>query len=612
LRHFSIRRSLTGMAANPEADPWSALVNPSSSSSQTESQQLLRVGRPADQRGIWRWLPGLYTLRHYRRQWLPRDLAAGLVLTAVLVPVGMAYAEAAGLPAIYGLYATIIPLLAYAVFGPSRILVLGPDSSLAPMIAAAILPLAAGDPHRAASVGAVLALLVGLFGLAAGLLRLGFITDLLAKPIRYGYMYGIGLTVLVSQLPKLFGFSVKSDRLLGRVAGFVSGVLAGETNVAALALGVGTLVIILLLKRLLRVPGVLLAVGGATLAVGWLDLSARFGVSVLGEMPRGLPALTIPALSLQDAGALSAAAVAIAVVSFADTSVLSRVYAAKHRTYVDPNQEMIGLGVANLAAGVFQGFPISSSASRTPVAEASGAKTQLTGVVGALAITLLLVFAPALLANLPHAALASVVVASAIGYFELSDLRRLYRIQRWEFWLCIVAFLGVAILGPVPGMMIAIAIALAEFIWDAWRPHFAILGQAEGVKGFHDLKRFPNAGQIPGLVLFRWDAPLFFANAEKFREVVLDAVASAPWPVSWLVVAAEPVTSIDVTAVDMLTELDEALEKAGVELVFAEMKDPVKDKLKRFGVFKTLGEGYFFHTVGEAVTAYLDTHPAPG
>ena len=612
MRPFPIRRSLTSMAANPEADLWSALVSSSSSSSQTESQQLLRVGRPADQRGIWRWLPGLYTLRHYRRQWLPRDLAAGLVLTAVLVPVGMAYAEAAGLPAIYGLYATIIPLLAYAVFGPSRILVLGPDSSLAPMIAAAILPLAAGDPHRAASVGAVLALLVGLFGLAAGLLRLGFITDLLAKPIRYGYMYGIGLTVLVSQLPKLFGFSVKSDRLLGRVAGFVSGVLAGETNVVALALGVGTLAIILLLKRWLRVPGVLLAVGGATLAVGWLDLSTRFGVSVLGEMPRGLPALTIPVLSLQDVGALSAAAVAIAVVSFADTSVLSRVYAAKHRTYVDPNQEMIGLGVANLAAGVFQGFPISSSASRTPVAEASGAKTQLTGVVGALAIILLLVSAPALLSNLPHAALAAVVVASAIGYFELSDLRRLYRIQRWEFWLCIVAFLGVAILGPVPGMMIAIAIALAEFIWDAWRPHFAILGQPEGVKGFHDLKRFPNASRIPGLVLFRWDAPLFFANAEKFREVVLDAVASAPSPVSWLVVAAEPVTSIDVTAVDMLTELDEALEKAGVELVFAEMKDPVKDKLKRFGVFKTLGEGYFFHTVGEAVIAYQDTHPVPG
>jgi MFS superfamily sulfate permease-like transporter len=301
--------------------------------------------------------------------------------------------------------------------------------------------------------------------------------------------------------------------------------------------------------------------------------------------------------------------VAIAVVSFADTSVLSRVYSAKHKVYVDPNQEMIGLGVANLAAGVFQGFPISSSASRTPVAEASGGQTQLTGVVGAVAITLLLLFAPALLADLPHAALAAVVIASALGYFDFSDLRRLYRIQRWEFWLCVVAFLGVAGLGPVPGMMIAIAIALGEFVWDAWRPHFAILGQPEGVEGFHDLKRFPQGRQIPGLVLFRWDAPLFFANAEMFREVALDAVVSAPAPVAWLVVAAQPVTSVDVTAVDMLTELDATLLKAGVELVFAEMKDPVKDKLKRFGVFKTLGEGDFFHTIPEAVAAYQAAHP---
>ena len=601
------------MVANPAPGPGSALASPSiPDSSQAESQQLLRVGPPADQRGIWRWLPGLYTLRHYRPEWLPRDLVAGLVLTAVLVPVGMAYSQAAGLPAIYGLYATIVPLLAYAVVGPSRILVLGPDSSLAPMIAAAILPLAAGDPQRAASVAAVLAILVGAFGLAAGLLRLGFVTDLLAKPIRFGYMYGIGLTVLVSQLPKMFGFSVESERMLLRIGEIASRVVAGETKVVTLALGFGTLTVILLLKRLLRVPGVLLAVGGATLAVGLFDLAERFGVKVLGEMPRGLPAFTIPEFSLQDLGALAAAAVAIAVVSFADTSVLSRVYSAKHRAYVDPNQEMIGLGVANLATGVFQGFPMSSSASRTPVAEASGGKTQLTGVVGALAITLLLLYAPALLADLPDAALGAVVVASALGYFDFSDLRRLYRIQRWEFWLCIVAFLGVAGLGPVPGMMIAIAIALGEFVWRAWRPHFAILGKPEGVEGFHDLKRFPEARQIPGLVLLRWDAPLFFANAEKFREVALDAVVSAPTPVKWLVVAAQPVTSIDVSAVDVLTELDETLQKAGVALVFAEMKGPVTDKLKRFGAFKTLGEGDFFHTIPEAVAAYQAAHPVRG
>jgi len=580
-------------------------------SSQAERQRLLRVGPPRDQRGIWRWVPGLYTLRHYQRRWLPSDLAAGLTLTAVLVPVGMAYAEAGGVPAIYGLYATIVPLIAYALFGPSRILVLGPDSSLAPMIAAAILPLAAGDPQHAVRVAAMLAVLTGVFGVAIGLLRLGFITELLAKPIRYGYMNGIALTVLVSQLPKLFGFPVKAEGLIGRIGEFGAGVLSGKTNLAALAVGGSCLIAILALKRFLRVPGVLLAVGGATLAVGWLGLASRAGVQVLGELPRGLPALTIPLLGLKEIGQLSTAAIAIAVVSFADTTVLSRVYAAKTRQYVDPNQEMVGLGLANVATGFFQGFAISSSTSRTPVAEASGSKTQLTGVVGALVIALLLVFAPALLRNLPYTALAAVVISSAIGLFELGDLGRLYRIQRFEFWLSVAAFLGVALRGPVPGMMIAIAIALAEFIWDAWRPHYAILGRAEGVKGYHDLKRYPEARQVPGLVLFRWDAPLFFANAEQFRDVVLNAVVSAPSPVSWLVVAAEPVTNIDVTSVDMLAELDESLHNAGVELRFAEMKDPVKDELKRFGFYKRLGEDAFFYTVGQAVRAYRNSHSVP-
>ena len=579
------------------------------STAPAEPTPLLRAGRPADQRGIMRWLPGLYTLRHYQPKWLLSDLSSGLILTALLVPVGMAYAEAGGLPAIYGLYATIVPLVVYALFGPSRILVLGPDSSLAPMIAAAVLPLAVGDPHHAVTVAAMLAILAGLFGVVAGLLKLGFITDLLAKPIRYGYMNGIALTVLVSQLPKMFGIKVESDGLFARVAELGSAVAAGRTNAAALALGVGALVVILLLKRFLRVPGVLFAVGGATLAVVWFDLSARFGVSVLGEMPQGLPTFALPVLSWKEIGALWPPALAIAVVSFADTSVLSRVYAGRTKTYVDPNQEMVGLGAANLAAGVFQGFPISSSSSRTPVAEASGSKTQLTGLVGALAIALMLVFAPSLLRNLPHAALAAVVISSAIGLFEFVDLGRLYRIQRWEFWLSIAAFLGVAILGPVPGMMIAIAIALAEFIWDGWRPHYAILGKPEGVEGYHDVTRYPNAHRFPGLVILRWDAPLFFANADLFRSVVIDAVVSAPQPVRRLLVAAEPVTSIDVTAVDMLTELDDVLAKAGVDLVFAEMKDPVKDKLKRFGVYDRLAEGSFFHTVGEAVAAYVRDHP---
>jgi len=285
--------------------------------------------------------------------------------------------------------------------------------------------------------------------------------------------------------------------------------------------------------------------------------------------------------------------------------VLSRVYAARLGTHVNPNQEMVGLGAANLATGFFQGFPISSSSSRTPVAEAAGARTQLTSVVGAVAIAILLLVAPNLLQHLPTAALAAVVIAAAIGLFEAADLKRIYRIQQWEFWLSMVCFVGVAVFGVIPGIGIAIAIAIVEFLWDGWRPHSAVLGRAHGVKGYHDITRYPDARLIPGLVLFRWDAPLFFANAEFFKERVLDAVAKSPTPVRWLVVAAEPVTSVDVSAGDTVAELDEALHAQGIEFCFAELKDPVKDKLKRFGLFSQLGEQYFFPTIGAAVSSYL-------
>jgi MFS superfamily sulfate permease-like transporter len=311
-------------------------------------------------------------------------------------------------------------------------------------------------------------------------------------------------------------------------------------------------------------------------------------------------------VTFEDIGPLFAGAIAIAVVAFADTSVLSRTFAAKRGEQVNPNQEMIALGFANLGAGFFQGFSISSSSSRTPVAESAGSKTELTGVVGAVAIALLLVFAPSLLQNLPNTALAAVVIASAIGLFESAELRRLYRIQRWEFWLSMACFLGVAVFGPIPGILFAIIVALLEFVWDGWRPHFAVLGRAEGVKGYHDITRYPNARRIPGLVLFRWDAPLFFANAEQFHTHVLEAVNESPTPVRWFVVSAEPVTGLDVTSADMLSELDQELQKAGIELVFAEMKDPVKDKLKRFGLFTSLGSELFFPTLGQAVSAYLE------
>ncbi len=558
--------------------------------------------------GLQKWMPGLTTLRNYDIRWLGNDLAAGFVLTTMLVPVGIAYAVASGVPGIYGLYATIFPLLAYAIFGPSRIMVLGPDSSLAAVILAVIAPLALGDPARAVALAGMMAVVSGLICILLGIFKLGFITDLLSKPIRYGYMNGIALTVLISQIPKLFGFSIDGDGPLKNILQIGQSILFGKTNLTSLMIGLSTLIVILSLKRFKRIPGILLAVIVATLVVGLFQLDQSAGVKVLGSLPSGLPDFTIPWINKADFQAIVIGGFAVAMVSFADTSVLSRAYAARTRTPVDPNQEMIGLGAANLASGFFQGFPISSSASRTPVAEAAGAKTQLTGVVGALTVALLLVFGHDLLKHLPTSALAAVVITSAIGLIEVADLRRIFRIQKWEFWLSMVCFAGVIFFGAIEGIGFAVLIALIEFIWDAWRPHFAVLGRADGVRGYHDVKRYPDARLIPGLVLFRWDAPLFFANAEQFKQCILQAVNDSPTPVKRIIVAAEPVTGVDVTSADIVDELYQTLSESQIEIHFAEMKDPVKDKLKRYEILNRIGTGIFHPTVGAAVDAYLEQY----
>ena len=554
--------------------------------------------------GWMRWLPGLLVLKGYQLAWLPKDIIAGLVLTTMLVPVGIAYAEASGVPGIYGLYATIVPLLAYALFGPSRILVLGPDSALAAIILAVVLPLSAGDAGRAVVLASMMAVVAGLTCILAGLLRLGFITELLSKPIRYGYMNGIALTVLISQIPKLFGISVDADGPGREVWALAQALLAGQANGYSLAVGGGTLALILACKRFRQVPSILLAVVLATVAVGLFDLGSQ-GVKVLGELPQGLPRFVLPWLSGIDLASVVLGGVAASLVAFADTSVLSRTYAARTRSYVDPNQEMIGLGAANLIGGLFQGFPISSSSSRTPVAEAAGSQTQLTGVVGAMAVAILLLVAPNLMEFLPNSALAAVVIAAAIGLFEFADLKRIYKVQQWEFWLSMSCFAGVAVFGAIPGICIAVVLAVIEFLWDGWRPYSAVLGRVDGVRGFHDIERHPNARRVPGLVLFRWDAPLFFANAELFQQSVLKAVVESPTEVRRLVIAAEPVTSIDITSADMLAELTQTLSAAGIELHFAEVKGPVKDKLRRFGLLSPEEERRIQPTVGAAVDAYL-------
>jgi len=523
----------------------------------------------------------------------------------------MGYATAAGLPSIYGLYATIVPMLAYAIFGPSRILILGPDSALAGLIAATILPLAGGDPQRLVALAGMLSILAGGMCIVAGLFKFGFITELLSKPIRYGYLNGIALTVLVGQLPKVFGFKVSADSLLQEAGGLLLGIRDGRTNWTAFAIGFTCLLVILAFKRWIpKVPGVLIAVVGATLATTQFGLAAGAGIAVVGPLPQGLPAFQIPNVSITEIGTLMAGALAISLVAFADMSVLSRTFALRSGDEVDSNQELIALGAANVATGFFQGFFVSSSASRTPVAESAGAKTQLTGVFGAIFIALLLIFASTLLSDLPAAALGAVVISACLALVEVRGMLRLYQLSRFEFVISVVCFLGVALLGVTQGIFIAIAMALLNFIWNAWRPYDAVLGHVDGLNSYHDITRHPHATLIPGLVLFRWDAPLFFANAETFHEHVLLAVADAPTPTKWVVVAAEPVTDVDITAADALAALDEALHQAGMELCFAEMKDPVKDRLKRYGLFNRLGSENFFPTIEQAVERYLALHPA--
>ncbi len=550
-------------------------------------------------------VPGLDILRAYKRAWWPKDILAGLVLTAVLVPVGMGYAEAAGLPAITGLYATITPLLIYAVLGPSRILVLGPDSSLAAIIAATVVPLAAGDQSRAVELAGGLAIIAGSLGIAFGLLHLGLLTDLLSTPIRIGYLNGIALTVIVSQLPKLFGFSTDADGLVPEAIAFAQGVAGGDAHALTLGVGIAALAIMVVARLIDRAAvGIVLATVATTVVTAVAGLAVA-GVDVVGAMPQGLPRLAIPAVGFGDLTAMLAGGFAIAVVSLADTSVLSRTFAARTGDRVDQNQELVALGAANVGGAFTSGFPVSASTSRTPVAEAAGGKTQMTGVVAAVAIIALLLVAPGITSNLPQATLGAVVIVAATSLVDLAGTLRLIRLRPTEAGLSIISFAGVAFVGVIAGIFAAVAIALAAFFWRAWRPHSAILGRVEEMKGYHDITRYPDARRLDGLVLFRWDAPLFFANAEAFRQAVERAVDTAPTAIRWVVVAAEPITDIDTTAADILDELLGDLRRSGIELRFAEMKDPVKDWLSRYGLLQKFGDDSFYPTVGTAVDAYV-------
>ena len=561
---------------------------------------------PASPRsGLRRWLPILTWLPTYERSWLKDDLMAGLGLTALLVPQGMAYAQLAGFPPITGLYTSIMCLVAYAVFGPSRVLVLGPDSSLGPMIAASILPLLAsgGDPVRAVVLASVQSILVGIFMIAAGAAKLGFVADLLSKPTMVGYMNGLALTILVGQIRKLCGFSIEADGLLGEIVATVEKILAGATNLWALGIGVVALVIMKVLQKTMpRLPAVLVAVIVGIAASLYLDLPSK-GVKVVGNLPQGFPPLTIPLVSIADIGLLVAGALGITLVALADTISTATAYARRTGQPIDGNQEMVGIGAANVLAGFFQGFAVSTSGSRTAVAFKAGARSQVTGLMGALAILILLVVAPNLLSALPISVLGAIVVIAAFSLAEIAAARKLWSQRRMEFWLSIAATLAVAVLGVLPGIGVAVGLSILNVFRRAWWPYQAVLGREKGNPGYHDITHRPRLTSMPGLIIFRFDAPLFFANARTFAEQVTRLASTDPAP-KWILVAAEPISDIDTTAADMLADLVTDLADRGTTLAFAELKSVVKRKLEAYELDEITDKILYFPTLNVAGKEY--------
>ncbi len=542
------------------------------------------------------YAPGVASLRTYERRWLRSDLVAGIVLAAILVPQGMAYAELAGLPPVNGLYTTIACLIGYALMGPSKILVLGPDSSLGPLIFAAITPLvvAGDDPATAIALAGMLAILVGLIEIGLGVGKLGFVADLLSSEVQIGYMNGLALVIIVGQLPKLSGFPTDADTFVEEVREFVTNFDQRDTT--ALGVGLTTLAVLLVVPRLTRaIPAVLVAVVGATVVTAAFDLD----VSTVGTLPEGLPTPAVPWTDIGDVVPLLLAAVGITLVSLTDTIALSTSFNARRGEQVKPNQEMIGIGSANIAAGFFRGFAISASSSRTAVAEQSGAKSQLAGVVGAGVVVLLLVFFNGLLADLPDSALAAVVIAAALSLADFALLIRVWKVRRSAVVLSLVASAGVIFLGVLEGIVVAVVLSILLFFHRNWWPHGEVLGRVPGRDGWHS---DPGGGRLtehPDVVVFRWEAPLFFANAGIFADQVRDLVQERR--PEWVVLQCEAITDIDVTAAGMLERLDTELNAKGVHLAFVELRTRLRGLVHDYGLLKTLDRDHFYASIDQAL-----------
>ncbi|CDP85788.1 MULTISPECIES: SulP family inorganic anion transporter [Mycolicibacterium] len=557
----------------------------------------MRVGRASQT-----WVPGLGQFAGYQRSWLRGDVLAGVTVAAYLVPQVMAYATVAGLPPVAGLWAALAPMAVYAVLGSSRQLSVGPESTTALMTATALAPLAIGDPARYAAMSAVLALLVGVICLAAGLGRLGFLAELLSRPVLVGYMTGVAVIMISGQLGKVTGVDVTGDEFIDQVRSFVTGI--GSVQLPTVVLSATVLVLLLVLYRISpRFPGPLVAVLIAT-AVVWLFSLDDKGIRVVGGIPSGLPNLTLPPVTLTELVTLVVPAIGIAVVAFSDNALTARTFAARKGETVDANAELRALGVCNLTAGVTQGFPVSSSGSRTALGDTVGSRTQLYSLVMLATVLAVMLAGRDLLEHFPMAALGALVVYAALRLIDVAEFRRLARFRRSELLLAVATTAAVLGLGVLYGVLVAITLSLVDALRRIARPHDSVLGYVPGIAGMHDVDDYPEAELIPGLVVYRYDAPLFFANAEDFRERALAAVAEADGPVEWFVLNAEAQVDPDLTAVDALEQLRRELTARGIVFAMARVKSDLRDDLVAAGFVDRVGTDRIFPTLPTAVAAF--------
>ncbi|HCF1390716.1 TPA: SulP family inorganic anion transporter [Pseudomonas aeruginosa] len=548
-----------------------------------------------------RWVPGLDSLLHYRRAWFRPDVQAGLSVAAIQIPTAIAYAQIAGFPPQVGLYACILPMLIYALIGSSRQLMVGPDAATAAMVAAAITPLAAGDPQRLVDLSMIVAIMVGLFSIVAGLARAGFIASFLSRPILVGYLNGIGLSLLVGQLGKLFGYEAATS-------GFVAGILALLENLLhihwpTLILGsLSLLLMVLLPRRFPQLPGALCGVLLASLAAALLGLD-RYGVALLGEVPAGLPQLSWPQTSLEELKSLLRDATGITVVSFCSAMLTARSFAARHGYSINPNHEFVALGLANIGAGVSQGFAISGADSRTAVNDMVGGKTQLVGVVAALVIaaTLLLLNKP--LGWVPMPALGAVLLLAGWGLIDVQALKGFWKLSRFEFSLCLLTTVGVLSVGVLPGIFVAVSIAVLRLLYYTYRPSDAVLGWMHGIDGQVELAKYPQATTLPGLVIYRFDAPLLFFNADYFKQRVLAVVDGSERP-NAVLLNAEAMTNLDISGLATLHEVQQILKAQGVHLSLARVTGQTLDLLQRSSMLGEIKPPLVFSSVRSGVSAY--------